>query len=186
MSANPDSVVNQGEFHSRIPPSEPQPQPVYHNKVGRGGVPESHLEVLEAGSAPQDRSFHPDTTNTFPGRDPDTNLDEMHESGGDILPGATSKDVENDFNRPVQGQTSRELHGTGATKGAREELGLGGKGEKVGVQQKHGRSKYSEHSGIDEQYTGKRQHEFNKDTTGAEEKLPVGAEEVASEFPQGR
>ncbi|RFU25819.1 hypothetical protein B7463_g10525, partial [Scytalidium lignicola] len=167
MPANLDSVVNQGEFHAKIPPFRPEEHGhAVHNKAGYTEVPESHIEVLSPGSAPKDRSFRPDTTNMFPSRDPDANIDEINGSDGDIIPGATSADVVNNFNRPIQGQTSKQLHGSGANKGKKEHEGLIGRG---------GTSRDSE------EYIGRREHEFNKDTTGAEDKLPVGADELSYE-----
>lgn len=195
MSANPDSVVNQGEFHSSIPPAEPMHHHGHNmkTKVGNEAHPESHVEVLPPGTAPQDRSFRPNTTNMVPGRDEASNLDEISGSGGDILPGATSKDVENDWNRPTQGQTSRELHGSGAAKGQKEGHGLAGQAGDPVPHQRRDLPRSSQVTGeatsdafgtrqdLPEEYVGKPQHEFQKDTTGAEDKLPVSSEELASE-----
>ncbi|RDW60112.1 hypothetical protein BP5796_11718 [Coleophoma crateriformis] len=129
MSSNPDSVSNQGEFHSRIAPSEPLTTSGHKPglKVGSDAAPEFHAQTLPTGTAPADRTFKPDTTSEVPGQAMNPNISkETWTSASDTIGGATSADVHTGYGLP-EGQASTELHGSGATKGKKEELGLAGR-----------------------------------------------------------
>ncbi|KAI1091416.1 hypothetical protein F5B19DRAFT_493489 [Rostrohypoxylon terebratum] len=63
MSAmrNAESLANQGEFRSRIPPAEPLMTTGHKPgvKFGKDAVPEFHMEKQAAGTAPRENSFQP-------------------------------------------------------------------------------------------------------------------------------
>lgn len=65
-SRNPDGPGVGTEFHSKIAPDEPM-QTGGHKPgkmVGNDALPESHIEVLPAGTAPPSKTFEPNTTAT--------------------------------------------------------------------------------------------------------------------------
>lgn len=95
-------------------------------------------------------------------------------SASDTIGGATSADVHTGYGLP-EGQASTELHGNGATKGKKEELGLAGLSG--GADKFNGTLDNGRPQGADSAT------EQQEDFTGAEDKLPTSAEEVASEFP---
>lgn len=131
-SRNPDAVANQGlQFHSRVPPSEPLTTKGHAPgvKVGNDAAPEFIAQTLPPGSAPSDRTFQPNPQSEIPGRalNPDTS-DETRIDAQDTLGGATSGDVHTGYGHPGSGQTSKELHASGAYPGKREKNGLAGVG----------------------------------------------------------
>jgi hypothetical protein len=87
----------------------------------------------------------------------------------DTLGGATSADVHQGYGHPRQGQTSNELKG-------------GGRKERSGLERRGGdpNAGYVP-KGADRDHESVRAEERQLDLTGAEDKLPVGAEEVAAE-----
>lgn len=155
-NSNPASVSNQGEFHSRVPPSEPlttkgvspipfplllylHPQLTTHQhapgvKVGNDAAPSFSAETLPAGTAPSDRTFKPNTQNEIPGQamNPDISK-ETWTSADSTLGGATSKDVDTGLGKPVGPQGSKELHHGGSEPGKRERTGIAGRGGEVDV-----------------------------------------------------
>jgi len=77
---------------------------------------------------------------------------------------------------PVQGQSSQQLHGSGAATGAKEGNGLAG----VGADQ----SDPMRERGLDHEFpkrTRGKSGENREDILGAEEREPVSAESVAAE-----
>ncbi|PVH87020.1 hypothetical protein DL98DRAFT_481045, partial [Cadophora sp. DSE1049] len=131
MSANrnPESISNQGEFHSRVPPSEPLTTKGHAPgvKVGNDAFPTFSAETLPAGTAPKDRTFQPNTQNAIPGQamNPDVSK-ETWTSAESTIVGATSKDVDTGLGKPVGPQGSKELHHDGAEPGKRQRTGIAG------------------------------------------------------------
>ncbi|KAI9163734.1 Transcription regulator lscL [Paramyrothecium foliicola] len=112
-SRNADAMnPSQGEFRSRVAPSEPLTTKVHAigTKLGNDAAPEFHAESHPAGTAPPDRSFQPNITNEYPAQ-------ALHSEGNsrtaasDTLQGATSADVRKGYGLPNQGMTSQEQHG---------------------------------------------------------------------------
>merc|ERR1711964_218953 len=135
-NSNPESVSNQGEFHSRVPPSEPLTTKGHAPgvKVGNDAAPSFSAETLPAGTAPSDRTFKPNTQNEIPGQamNPDISK-ETWTSADSTLGGATSKDVDTGLGKPVGPQGSKELHHGGSEPGKRERTGIAGRGGEVDV-----------------------------------------------------
>lgn len=104
MSENPDSGVNQGEFHGRVAPSEPLTtkghQPGTKHSAA-DAAPEFHAKTLPPGSAPKDKTFTPN---------PDLNNQKTFTSASSTLVGADSASVHTGLGHPGSGQTSQELH----------------------------------------------------------------------------
>ncbi|KAL2147132.1 hypothetical protein VTI28DRAFT_562 [Corynascus sepedonium] len=136
MSANPDSVANQDQFHSRVPPAKPMTTSGHQlgQKVGNEAVPEFRAETHAPGTAPKENSYKPNPIHETPGQalNPDAS---RAESGGRTealdMPGATSGDIyqASTFSRPMEGQNLREIHGAhGVGKRKAERSGLEGVG----------------------------------------------------------
>lgn len=140
-------------------------------KVGNDAAPEFNLETHEPGTAPADRAFRPDPTSEVPGQASNPQM-QSGTSATDTLPGATSADVHQGYGHPGEGMTSQELHG-----GKRKNNGAGLEG--VGANS----SDPIHERGFDRDYaTGQRGKSGNTENwPGAEEQVPVSAEEVASE-----
>ncbi|KAH6617401.1 hypothetical protein F5144DRAFT_551862 [Chaetomium tenue] len=133
MSANPASVANQGEFHSRVPPSKPTStsgnQPGHH--VRNEAVPAFHAQTYTPGTAPSKDTYEPNPLNTIPGQALNPEAAPAGRTGALDMPGATSRDIHSasTFARPMEGQTGRELHGAhGVGKRKKERSGLEGVG----------------------------------------------------------
>lgn len=77
-------------------------------KVGNDAAPEFHAQAYDPGTAPREHTFQPNTQTGVPGQKTEVS------TGALDMPGATSGDVYNntEFGKPVQGQTSSELHGS--------------------------------------------------------------------------
>ncbi|KAH6682013.1 hypothetical protein B0J14DRAFT_228790 [Halenospora varia] len=170
MSANPESVSNQGGFRSKVPPSEPLTTKGHAvgTRVGNDAAPEFHAQTLAAGTAPS-----PNTQSEIPGQamNPNTTK-ETWTSAQDTIGGATSADVHTGYGHPGQGQTSNELHGTGK----KEKSGLSG----VGAYQ----NDTVRERGQDIDFPrGTKGYSGNdrQDIQGADERVPEPAETVASE-----
>ncbi|KAM4065187.1 hypothetical protein HRG_004476 [Hirsutella rhossiliensis] len=164
-SKNPEAMTAaQGEFRSRVPPSEPMTTRGHAPgvKVGKDRVPEFHAEAHMPGTAPANQSFRPGPVGEFAGH--------AGTNAFDSLTGASSADVHQGYGHPGEGMTSQELHG-----GKRKKVGAGLEG--VGANSSDPMREY----GLDREHpTGYR----GKATEGypdAEERLPVSAEKVASE-----
>lgn len=83
--------------------------------VGNDAHPESHVEVLPAGSAPASNTFSSNVQSNI--ADPET-LGSAKPKASDTLGGSTSGDVHTGYGHPGSGQTSQELHdGSNATAG---------------------------------------------------------------------
>lgn len=133
MSANPDSVVNQGAFHSSIRPSHPlsQRHPVRSlcisvvllnkspsnlslqhalgKKIGNDAAPDFHCHTVPSGSAPPDRTFRPDTSKSIPGQSYPNSKRETWQSAESTLTGSTSGDVHGWMGEPFHGHKSEDL-----------------------------------------------------------------------------
>ncbi|KAK4185726.1 hypothetical protein QBC35DRAFT_297417 [Podospora australis] len=135
MSANPNSVANQGEFHDSIPPTNRKTTSGHQlgQKVGHEGVPEFRAKTYPPGSAPEKDTFHPNTTSSIPGQALNPDMpDDLRTSALDI-PGSTSQSVyqENTTSRPIEGQSSYELHHDGRHKRKHQQTGVQGAGGSV-------------------------------------------------------
>ncbi|KAK1780635.1 hypothetical protein QBC45DRAFT_99494 [Copromyces sp. CBS 386.78] len=138
MSANPDSVTNQGQFHSSVPPAEPRTTSGHQlgQQVGNEAVPEFRAKTFAPGTAPEKDSYHANPIHATPGQALNPDVDPSSRTGPlDAFPGSTSQSVHNQtqYGKPMQGQTSRELHGMKAGKRKAERSGLEG----VGATDKH-------------------------------------------------
>ncbi|KAE9379296.1 hypothetical protein N431DRAFT_478347 [Stipitochalara longipes BDJ] len=174
-NSNPSSLSNQGEFHSRVPPSEPLTTKGHAPgvKVGNDAAPEFNAQILAAGTAPSDRTFQPNTQSEVPGQANNPNISkETWTSAQDTIGGATSADVHTGYGHPGGGQTSQELHG----RRKKERTGLSG----VGADQSDPVRERGLDIDVEKGSRGKSGND-RKDILGAEEKIPEGAETVAAE-----
>lgn len=191
MSVNPEAVSHQGEFHSRVPRDEPlttkgvgdfistiqvHTKSVQHKpgvKVGNDAAPEFHAQAVPEGTAPADRLFTPNTQNETPGQaeNPDISK-ETWTSASDTIGGATSADVHTGLGKPVQGETSNEIHG----KEKKERSGLEGAGASVGDSVRDRALDIDAPTGVRGKSGEKRDQ-----IPGAEERVPESAETVAAE-----
>ncbi|XDG08159.1 hypothetical protein ABKA04_007774 [Annulohypoxylon sp. FPYF3050] len=182
MSAtrNAESLANQGEFRSRVPPSEPLTTTGHKPgvKVGNDAVPEFHMEKHAPGTAPRESTFQPrpEGDTPIPAR---TDAKSEHLiNPTDTLGGTTSQAVHTGLGKPIQGQSGAELHGDlhGDHIGRRkkERAGLEGTGAIVGdsVRQIGDLPK-----GVDKSMGGKGSAQY----PSASERIPASAEEVAAE-----
>ncbi|KAK3337781.1 hypothetical protein B0T19DRAFT_472606 [Cercophora scortea] len=183
MSNNPSGTTPTGEYHARVPPSEPMVSKWVHkpgNEQGHAAAPEFHAEVHPTGHAPPSHTFTPNPINEFP----------THETGADPLnmPGATSKDVYTGYGMPLQGQEGREVNPQlpGKKSGAdserahvrgrkKEDTGLVGVGAEPGKDWVRSRG-LDLPEGVEKGGRGKHTAEW----PGAEEREPASAEEVGS------
>ncbi|KAH7308715.1 hypothetical protein B0I35DRAFT_413321 [Stachybotrys elegans] len=173
-SQNPDAMTPaQGEFRSRVAPSEPLTRKGHAPgvKVGNDAVPEFHAETYPPGTAPANQSFNPNPTGEVPGQALNPDMDaESRTRASDTLGGATSSDVHTGYGHPGAGMTSQELHGG---KHKRERAGLEGVGANP--------SDPVHERGFDRDYPVGYRGKFDENYPGAEERIPAGPEEVASE-----
>ncbi|OTA99605.1 hypothetical protein M426DRAFT_27354 [Hypoxylon sp. CI-4A] len=173
MSAtrNTESMTNQGEFHSRVPPSEPLTTKGHKPgvKVGNEALPEFHVEQHPPGTAPREHTFQPRPEGETP-----TSVDPT-----DTLGGATSQDVNAGLGKPIQGQTSAELHGDlhgdHTSRRKKEHAGLEGTGASVGDSVRQKGADLPE--GVEKGTRGK----GSADYPSATEQIPASAEELAAE-----
>ncbi|KAI1778732.1 hypothetical protein F4818DRAFT_227257 [Hypoxylon cercidicola] len=177
MSANTESLAGQGEFHSRKPRAEPLTTTGHKPgvKVGNDAVPEYHMEKFEPGTAPREHTFQPRPEGETPAEYPNVESQRLTDPS-DTLGGATSQSVHAGPGKPVQGQTSVEMHGDHTGRRKKESAGLEGVGASVGndsVRQKGADLP----EGVEKGSKGK----GSVDYPSATERLPVSAEEVAAE-----
>ncbi|KAI1398377.1 hypothetical protein F4819DRAFT_35730 [Hypoxylon fuscum] len=169
-SQNTDSLIGQGEFHASKPRAEPLTTHGHKPgvKVGNEAVPEFHMEQHAPGTAPREDTFQPRPEGEMPGANPDPS---------DTLGGATSQSVHTGLGKPVQGQTSAELHGDlhGDHRGKKERSGLEGNGASVGDSVRQKGADLPE--GVEKGTNVK----GSSDYPSASERIPVSAEEVAAE-----
>ncbi|KAK4673895.1 hypothetical protein QC763_115950 [Podospora pseudopauciseta] len=114
MSANPDSVGNQGEFRSRVPPSRPMDTHGHQigQPIGREAIPEFHAKTYPPGSAPKESTFYPNPIHEIPGQAMNPNMDPSLRTSALDIPGADSKEIYNESgagSRPIEGQTANEI-----------------------------------------------------------------------------
>jgi len=188
MSANPDSVAQQGEFRSRVPPAKPMMTDGHKPgvMVGNEAVPEFHAQTYPAGTAPKEHTYQPNPVSETPGQALNSDMDESTRTGAHDFPGATSGDIHNEaqWGKPLQGQTGRELHGAHAGKRKKEHTGLEGVGasSRDGTVEGTARDMAADR---DEAPRGTKgmsgSLEGGVDWQGAEEIPPVRAEELAAE-----
>ncbi|KAH7029482.1 uncharacterized protein B0I36DRAFT_325851 [Microdochium trichocladiopsis] len=139
-AANLDSVVNQGEFKARKPPSKPMTTKGHAPgvKVGKDAVPEFHAQKYPPGTAPPEHTYEPrpnveNMSIQAAALAEDEDVPRVNVE--DTLGGATSRDLNKGKGRPVQGESSQELHGNKhvGNQKHRERSGLEGVGASVGV-----------------------------------------------------
>ncbi|KAK3355744.1 hypothetical protein B0H65DRAFT_413636 [Neurospora tetraspora] len=182
MSANPDSVTNQGEFHSKVPPSKPQHVSGHRlgPQVGNEAAPEFHAKTFPPGTAPEKDSYQPNPIHETPGQalnpdvDPSSRTDPL-----DAYRGSTSQSIYNQtqYGQPMQGQTSRELHGMHAGKRKKEHSGLEG----VGATDKHAETVEHKVRELAADKPEPIRRGIRGEREGAEYSLPETAERVATE-----
>ena len=112
-------------------------------------------------------------------------MDESSRTGALDMPGATSQSVYNDspLGRPMQGQTSREMHGAhGVGKRKAERSGLEGVGATRSDDTVEGRARIAGNDLPEGVERGVR-NRMEKDDGGyeAQQRVPTNAEEVAAE-----
>jgi hypothetical protein len=141
-------------------------------KVGNDAYPEFHAETYPPGTAPEENTFQPQTSSEVPGQA--NNPDASVRTGAlDSLPGATSADVDKGLGHPASGMTSKELHG-----GRRKREGTGLVG--VGANASDPQHEYHHDRDYETGVRGKGGANVY-DYPTAESKVPVSAENVASE-----
>ncbi|KAK3291674.1 uncharacterized protein B0H64DRAFT_367076 [Chaetomium fimeti] len=186
MSANPDSVANQDQFHSRVPPAKPMTTSGHQlgQQVGNEAIPEFRAETHTPGSAPAQHTHQPNPIHETPGQalNPDAARPEAEGRTAPLdMPGATSSDVHSasTLARPMEGQTRSEMHGAHAVgKRKGERSGLEGVGATVSRAEDtvEGRVRAlgaDLPEGVERGVKG--------EAPGAEERVPAGAGEVAAE-----
>ncbi|GKT45885.1 uncharacterized protein ColSpa_06066 [Colletotrichum spaethianum] len=175
VNRNVDSVNNkQGEFHPSVPRSEPLTTKGHApgTKVGNDAYPEFHAQTYPAGTAPKENTFQPNAQDT-PGQA--LNPEAKTYTAANDFPGATSADVHTGLGKPMQGQTSRELHGAHPGNRKKESAGLEGLGAS-------GKDNFRERRlDVDQEPDSRGKTKNASAVPGAEERLPASAEEVASE-----
>ncbi|KAH7634160.1 hypothetical protein B0T09DRAFT_404419 [Sordaria sp. MPI-SDFR-AT-0083] len=192
MSANPDSVTNQGQFHSSVPPAEPRTRSGISQQVGNEALPEFRAKTFPSGTAPEKDSHHANSIHATPGQGMDTDVDPSTQTGLlDAFPGSRSQSVHNQttYGKPMQGQTSNELHGMKVRHRKAERSGVEG----LGTTHKHAETVFNQ---VREQVADKpepikrgirgetdRMGEGGYNARGAEHSQPKTAQRVATEHP---
>lgn len=140
--------------------------------VGKDAVPEFEAKTLPPGSAPSSKTFAPNTSDVQ--ADPSQINTEAQTAAA--VPGSTSGDVHTGLGHPGSGMTSQELHNK-----TQQRQGVEGAGARGVLQSGIDTSdpKFAEHRtlGSDVAETGR----GNVGGPSAEDRVPVGAEGVASE-----
>ncbi|KAI1194619.1 hypothetical protein F5X97DRAFT_272439 [Nemania serpens] len=130
MSAtrNPDSL--QGEFHSRVPRSEPLEKKGHKPGVlvGNDRIPEFHAETYPPGTAPREDTFQPHPEGEYPAQTWGT-----APSAGETMTGATSQDLYRGMGKPLQGQEAREIKKPHGVHNKKPRTGVAGVGGVEGV-----------------------------------------------------
>ncbi|KAK4174172.1 hypothetical protein QBC36DRAFT_389191 [Triangularia setosa] len=121
MPANPDSVSNQGEFHSKVPRSRLMDTHGHQltQHISHEAVPEFHAKTYPPGSAPKESTFYPNPIHAIPGQAMNPDLDPSLRTRALDIPGADSKEIYNESgagSRPLEGQTAREIRESGRKK----------------------------------------------------------------------
>ncbi|KAI1765662.1 hypothetical protein GGR53DRAFT_254093 [Hypoxylon sp. FL1150] len=170
---NIDSLIGQGEFHSRKPGAEPL---THHGhkpgvKVGNDAVPEFHAEKYPPGTAPREHTFQPHPEGEIP-------VQEQVTDPSDTLTGATSQTVHTGYGKPMQGMTGRELHGMHPGKRKKERSGLEGVGASL---RRPVREKGAD---LPEGAVKGKNVKGSAEYPSASERVPASAEEVAAEHKE--
>ncbi|GAP86686.1 hypothetical protein SAMD00023353_2000410 [Rosellinia necatrix] len=172
MSANrnPDSL--KGEFHSRVPPSEPLEKGGHKPGVlvGNDKIPEFHAEAYPAGTAPRENTFQPRPEGEYSARAYGT-----APRAEDTMQGATSQDVYRGMGKPIQGQEAREIEKRHGAHNKKEGTGVAGVGGSQGVG-------FTREAGFDlpgDTHKGMGVKE-SPGFSAAEDRVPTSAEELAS------
>ncbi|KAK4125358.1 hypothetical protein N657DRAFT_644226 [Parathielavia appendiculata] len=182
MSANPESVANQGQFHSSVPPAHPLTTSGHQlgQQVGNEAAPEFRAKTFPPGTAPKEHSHQPNPIHEVPGQSMNELADESGRTEALDMPGATSGEIHNSgtYGKPMQGQTSREQRGAHAGSNKKERSGLEGVGNTATTSDEtvEGRARVlgaDLPEGVERGIRGK--------GPGAEETNPASAAEVASE-----
>ncbi|KAK3322831.1 hypothetical protein B0H66DRAFT_555319 [Apodospora peruviana] len=186
MSANPNSVANQGEFHDSVPPSHSHTHKGHQigQMVGKNAIPEYHAHTFPPGTAPKENTYYPNPVSEIPGQAANPNMDPSSRTDALDIPGATSQSVYNNsaFARPMQGQTNREMHGahgTGRRKAERSGLeGVGASTREGTIEGKVRGIGADLPEGIERGVRSR----MEKDEGGyeAQQRIPASAEEVSS------
>ncbi|KAI0450010.1 hypothetical protein F5B21DRAFT_492498 [Xylaria acuta] len=173
MSAtrNPDSL--QGEFHSRVPPSEPMETGGHKPGVlvGNERAPEFHAQTYPPGTAPQEDTYQPRPEGEYAAQAYGT-----APSAADTIQGATSQDVYRGMGKPIQGQEHREIEKLHGGHRKKERSGVAGVGGVEGVDFVRVRGADLP-EGIHKGMRGK----ASEDYPAAEDRVPTDAEGIASE-----
>ncbi|KAF4338054.1 hypothetical protein FBEOM_8059 [Fusarium beomiforme] len=180
---NPDSLEGQGQFHARVPPSEPAAHKWHKpgNEQGNDAASEYHAEAFPPGTAPQENTFLPNPENVNITETGDEGLD----TGALEMPGSTSKDIHNSIDnlhgKPLLGQENRESRGVHPRKRKKERSGLEGVGASTAdsVFDKV-RGEVADKANVEKGqrgYTGEKEGGLAAD--GAESRPPVQAHERA-------
>ncbi|OAA61184.1 hypothetical protein SPI_05208 [Niveomyces insectorum RCEF 264] len=206
-SSNTESLMGQGKFHDRIPPSQPMTTKGHQpgQKVGNDRYAEFHAETYPPGSAPSKDTFRPNPESEVPGQANNPDMDPSLRTGALDQPGATSASVYDNTNfeeephhggGPVLGTTNRELHGAhDGTKRKRQGHGLEGVGAPVSnaaapegsvTGKAHDQGLDLEGNGPQAHRRGVRGATYPDDLPSAVDQQPVGAGELASQRPGGR
>ncbi|RWA04278.1 hypothetical protein EKO27_g10831 [Xylaria grammica] len=173
MSANRNPESLQGEFHSRVPPSEPLEKGGHKPgvMVGNDRVPEFHAETYPPGTAPREDTYQPRPEGEFSAQAYGT-----APSAADTIGGATSQDVYQGMGKPLQGQEAREINKRHGGHNKKSGTGFAGVGGSQGVDS--AREKGADlPEGVYRGMRGKGTDEY----PGAGDRVPASAEEVASE-----
>ncbi|KAI0203330.1 hypothetical protein F4808DRAFT_41035 [Astrocystis sublimbata] len=127
-TSNPNSL--QGEFHSRVPRSEPMEKGGHAPGVlvGNDRIPEFHAETHPAGTAPREDTYQPRPE----GENAPQATHEMPRAS-DTMSGATSQSVYAGMGKPVQGQERREIEKPHGGHRKKEHAGTAGVGGVEGV-----------------------------------------------------
>ncbi|KAL2175490.1 uncharacterized protein P884DRAFT_55963 [Thermothelomyces heterothallicus CBS 202.75] len=185
MSANLNSVGNQDQFHSSVPPAKPMTTSGHQlgQQVGNEAVPEFRAETHAPGTVPKQHSYRPNPVHETPGQalNPNASAATGGRTGALDMPGATSGEVHSasTFARPMEGENSREAHGAhGVGKRKGERSGLEGVGATASTSEETVEGRISAlgadlPEGVERGIRGK--------GPGAEKSIPASAAEVASE-----
>ncbi|KAI1658568.1 hypothetical protein F4813DRAFT_388337 [Daldinia decipiens] len=182
MSAvrNVESMSNQGEFHSRVPPAEPLTTTGHKPgvKVGNDAAPEFHAEKHPLGTAPRENTFQPRPDSETPAEAPNIESQRLTDPV-DSLGGTTSQAVYTGLSKPIRGQSGAELHGNlhgeYTSRRKKEHVGLEGSGASVGDSVRQKGEDLPE--GVGKGTRGKGSTEY----PSAAERVPISAEELAAE-----
>lgn len=150
--------------------------------TGNDAVPEFSAKTLPPGSAPAQHTFKPNPTDTAPPTQQyrDNNEPDAPQASAMDFPGATSGDVNKGMGKPIQGQTSSELHHDGQHHNKNPGTGLDG--IKSGAQGKTVDAHDPMHA--DQRAIDKDEAVIGRGNVGgpaAEERIPESANTVASE-----